>query len=249
MNPKLLIKTAEHFVRSNSPAILAGIGAAGAVATAYFAARVGFTVGYRTAHADEAGTPRKTKKEFVKEYWKDLLPPVITGTVTVGSIIGAVKIGNRRTAAITAAYSLSEKAFQEYKDKVTEKIGERKEQSVRDELAQQQVTATAPGREIVLMGTGDSLCCDLQNGRYFLAKMEQLKKAQNDINFQILHEGHAYLHDFYVMIGVYLPKESPYGHSMGWDKTHGPMELEFSVVLADETRPCLAFKYNYLEPV
>lgn len=249
MNPKLLIKTAEHFVRSNSPAILAGIGTAGAVVTAYLAHQAGYKLGRQLQFDEEHGSPAPTHKEVVRKHWKKYIPPVITGTVTVGSIIGAVKIGNRRTAAITAAYSLSEKAFQEYKDKVTEKIGERKEQSVRDELAQQQVTATAPGREIVLMGTGDSLCCDLQNGRYFLARMEQLKKAQNDVNFRVLNDGYAYLQDFYAMIGVYLPPEAPYGKDMGWTKERGPLELEFSVVLAEETRPCLAFKYNYVQPL
>lgn len=248
MNPKALIKAAEQVIRSNSPAILAGIGVSGVVVTGYLAARAGFKVGYRVNQDDHVGI-NQTKKDVIKEYWRHYVPPVIAGAVSVGCIIGATRIGNRRTAAITAAYSLSEKAFTEYRDKVTEKMGERKEQQVRDEMAQERVVSNAPGREIILMGGGDVLCYDLQTDRPFLANMETLKKAQNDINFRILSEGYAYLSDFYAMIKVYLPKESAYGYNMGWSKEKGPMELTFSAVLAEETRPCLAFKYNYLDPL
>lgn len=245
MNPKALIKAAEQVVRSNTPAILAGLGVSGVVGTAYLSYRAGATIGVGESVCGTSGD----WKQRIKDRWRHLAPPVVTGAVTIGCIIGAVKIGNRRTAAITAAYSISEKAFEEYRDKVTEKLGERKEQNIRDEMAQEKVTATAPGRDIVILGQGDVLCCDLHTGRYFLAGMVELKKAQNDVNFRVLNDGYAYLSDFYAMLKVYLPKETTYGHNMGWSKENGPMELKFSTVLAEETRPCLAFEYNYLKPL
>jgi len=249
MNPRALIKAAEQVIRQNSPAILAGLGATGVVVTAYFAHRSGYQTGYRQAHHDEHGGRSISKKEWVKENWKTYIPPVVAGTVSVGCIIGSARIGNRRTAAITAAYSLSEKAFQEYRDKVTEKMGARKEQNVRDEIAQERVANNVPSRDIILMGGGDVLCCDLRTDRYFLSSVEQLKKAQNDVNFRVLQDGYAYLSDFYSMIGVYLPKESTYGYHMGWSKEKGSMELTFSTILADDTRPCVTINYNYLDPL
>lgn len=248
MNPRAFVKAAEQLIRQNSPAILAGLGATGTVVTAYLAARAGYN--QRVFEEDNfSHLESMPVKEKFRQSWKTYIPPVIAGGVTVGCIIGAVKIGNRRTAAITAAYSLSEKAFQEYRDKVTEKMGERKEQQVRDEIAQERAVAGTPSREIVLMGAGDVLCYDLQTDRPFLGTMEGLKKAQNDVNFRVLKDGYAYLSDFYSMIGVYLPKESQYGYNMGWNKENGAMELTFSTILVDETRPCLAFKYNYLQPL
>jgi len=246
MNPKALIKAAELVVRQNSPAILAGIGVAGTVVTAYLAHETGRKTGMLEVPHDEMFDPLKNR---IKHHWKRYIPPVAAGVITAGCIVASVKIGNRRTAAITAAYSLSEKAFQEYRDKVTEKLGERKEQGLRDDLARDKVAGNAPGREIVLMGTGDSLCCDMRTGRYFLARMEQLKKGENDVNFRILQDGYAYLADFYAMLGVYLPKEVEYGTGMGWTKEKGAMELIITTVLADETRPCLAINYNYLQPL
>ena len=248
MNPRALIKAAEQVIRQNSPAILAGLGATGVVVTAYFAHEVGRGIGQQQAlNAQYDQNPKL--REVMKMHWKRYIPPVVAGTVSVGCIIGAVKIGNRRTAAITAAYSLSEKAFEEYRTKVTEKMGERKEQNVRDEIAQERVSNGAPSRDIILMGGGDVLCCDLRTDRYFLSSVERLKKAQNDVNFRVLQDGYAYLSDFYAMIDVYLPKESTYGYHMGWSKEKGSMELKFSTILADDTRPCVTINYNYLDPL
>lgn len=239
MNPKVLIKAAEQVIRSNSPAILGGLGVSGVVGTAYLAHRVGYDVG---RHAKE-GWEEQPFKEKLRLTWKGYIPPVLAGVVTAGCIIGAVKIGNRRTAAITAAYSLSEKAFAEYKDKVTEKIGERKAQQVRDEVAQEKVTATAPGREIVLMGSGPVPCCELHSNRYFYAEMETLNRARNEINDRILREDYATLAEFHTLVGIPTNRDAGV---FGWTKEGGLLSLEITTALMDETRPCIAFNYNYL---
>lgn len=240
MNPRALIKAAEDVIRSNSPAILAGLGVSGVVGTAYLSHRTGYEVGLR----DAVGGKPVTLKDRFKKDWKVYIPPVIAGVVTAGCIIGAVKIGNRRTAAITAAYSLSEKAFVEYKDKVAEKIGERKAQSVRDEIAQEKVSASAPGREIVLIGHGPVPCCELHTMRYFQGDMETLRRAQNEINDRILTCDYASLSEFYTLIGISPTEDSG---NFGWDHSRGLMRLDITTTLMDETRPCIAFSYNYLK--
>ena len=239
MNPKALIKAAEQVVRSNSPAILAGLGISGVIGTAYLSRQAGIN------HAwDRASGPPTDSKEDWKRCWKLYIPAAIAGGATIGCIIGAVKIGNRRTAAITAAYSLSEKAFVEYKEKVAEKIGERKAQTVRDEIAQDRVSATAPGREIVLVGAGPVPCCELHTGRYFHSDMETLKRAQNEINDRILKHDYATLAEFHHLIKI-SPTDS--AGDFGWDQSRGFLDLEITTTLMEETRPCLAFSYNYLK--
>lgn len=241
MNPKALIKAAEQIIRSNSPAILGGLGVSGVVGTAYLAARAGFKHGFdkRSGNFPES----KTNKQKAINYAKYYGAPVTVGVVTIGCIIGAVKIGNRRTAAITAAYSISEKAFAEYKEKVAEKVGERKAQQVRDEVAQEKVTATAPGREIVLMGSGPVPCCELHSNRYFYAEMETLNRARNEINDRILREEYATLAEFHTLVGIPTNRDAGV---FGWTKEGGLLSLEITTALMDETRPCIAFNYNYL---
>lgn len=237
MDLRALIKTAEHHVRSNSPAYLAGLGISGVVGTAYLAARAGFRAARRIGEEPLSTT------EKAKLVWTFYIPPALAGVATVSCIVGATKIHYRKTAALTAAYSLSERAFSEYKEKVIEKLGERKEQSIRDDLAQDKVGATAPAREIVLYGAGSVLCCELHTGRYFLSSMDVLKKSQNEINAKLLRDDYAYLADFHHLIGV---QNTQGAYDFGW-KSDRLLELEFSTVLADETRPCLAFGYNYLK--
>lgn len=247
MNPKALIKAAEHFVRANSPAILTGLGVAGTVTTGYLAHQAGYKTGQKDARDDGQMDPWKLRVKF---NWKTYIPPIATGAVTIGCIVFATRIGNRRTAAMTAAYSLSEKAFSEYKEKVAEKIGEKKEQGIRDEIAQEKVGGNAPAREMVILGTGNHLCCELRTGRYFLSDMESLRRAQNEVNDRLIKHRYVTLAEFYRLLNVYIPNEAA---NWGWDYDSGDtpekslMELKFSTVLADESRPCLAFDFNYLD--
>jgi hypothetical protein len=243
MDPKAVIKAAEQVIRSNSPAILAGLGISGLVGTAYLSHRSGYTLGRQLQFDEEHGSPTPTFKEVVRKHWKSYIPPVMAGLVTGGCIIGAVKIGNRRTAALTAAYSLSEKAFSEYKEKVTEKLGIKKEQNVRDEIAQDKVTKAAISRDTVLVGEGNVLCYELHTGRPFLCTIEKLRKAMNDVNFRVLNQDYATLSEFYYMVGLSPTSSSS---DFGWTSDK-PMELEFSTTMAEETRPCIAFEYNYLK--
>lgn len=240
MDVRSLIKQAQHHVRSNSPAYLAGLAISGVIGTAYLTGRVAYRIGRYEEKITGEIDPIQAR---IKHHWKKFIPPTLVGIGTVACVVGATKIGYRRTAALTAAYSLSERAFSEYKEKVVEKLGERKEQSIRDDLAQDKVRAVAPTREIVLYGAGNVLCCELHTGRPFLCDMDVLKKAQNEINAKLLRDDYAYLADFYNMIGISQTSSS---YDFGW-KSDKLMELEFSTVLADETRPCLAFGYNYLK--
>lgn len=247
LQPSMLVKQAEKFVRSNSPAILAGLGITGVVTTGYLAHQAGYTTAYEIMYYEIEGGKEPTKKEMWKRRaqanWKSYIPVALTGAITIGCIIGATRIGNRRTATLAAAYSLSERAFSEYKEKVVEKLGERKEQSIRDELAQEKVAGTAPSREVVLVGGGTVLCCELHTGRYFLSDHQTIKKAVNDINFRVLNHEYATLTDFYHLIG--LPATSS-SSDFGWTSDK-QMEISISSVFAEDTRPCLAFEYNYVK--
>lgn len=145
---------------------------------------------------------------------------------------------------MTAAYSLSERAFSEYKDKVKEKLGERKEQGVRDAIAEDRVRNNPPGQAVVVIGDGNSLCYELHTGRPFISSMEALKKAENALNARLLREDFAYLHNFYDLAGI---PHTDSDYDFGWtsDKL---MELEFTSLL-HEDKPVLAFAYNYYKPL
>lgn len=229
-------------VKSNSPEILTALGVSGVITTAYLAAKASFKSAVKLGYTD----PKQGFKEDVKLVWKEYIPASIAGGLTVCCIIGASKSNAKRTAAAVTAYSLTEKAFSEYKEKVVEEIGKGKEQKIRDEAAQQKVTNNPPtGKETLLVGPGYILCCELFTGRYFRCDMEKLQRAKNKINAKINNELYVALDEFYELIG--LPSTSNSGF-IGWNSDR-QMELLITTVLSDSGEPCLAFEYNYTKPL
>jgi hypothetical protein len=235
-------------VADNSPAIFTGIGAVGAITTAYLTGRASFKAA-QLIERDEttggtAGDPKQRFKERFQLTWKLYIPAAASATVTVSSIILANRIGHRRAAALAAAYAISEKAFGEYKDKVVEKFGEKKEQAVRDELAQDRVKRQ-PFNDIFVVGEGTSvLCFDSFTGRYFLSDVETLRKAQNDINYEVNNNYYASLSDFYEKIGLPATKMSD---EFGWN-ADTLLDLSFSTTLTEKNVPCLVIDFR-VDPI
>jgi hypothetical protein len=183
-------------------------------------------------------------KETAEIVWKVYIPPVVSAGVTIACIVGAAKASSRRTAAITAAYSLSERAFTEYREKVVEVLGKNKDQKVRDAIAQDKVTNNPPPA-ILTTSDGEVLCCELLTGRYFKSDMEALRKAENKINSMALGNGEASLSDLYYLLG--LPWTT-FSSENGWTAER-LLELEFSPIMAPGDKPCLAFDYSYIKPL
>jgi hypothetical protein len=243
-----LLKRAEKFTIDNSPAILTAIGITGTLTTAYLTGKASVKA-YdllldedTRRHAEGESPIRSDPKAMVKVVWQEYIPAAASGLLTISAIFAANRVSTRRATAMATAYSISERAFTEYKDKVVEKIGEKKEQEVRDEVAQDQVNRNPVDEsKVIITGNGDVLCYDRFAGLYFKSNMEALRKAENDVNYLILHQDYASLSDFYDLIG--LP---PTGVSeeVGWN-TDQLLELEFSTVLSPEGQPCIAIDFNH----
>lgn len=242
MNWADLIKRTERLFTSNSPHILTAIGVSGTLATAFLTGKASFQACNTIRHEElyEENRTMEPKERFLV-VWKLYIPAASTGVLTVVCIIAANRIGARRAAAIAAVYSISERAFVEYKEKVVETLGVNKEQALRDGLAQDRVTRDpVHDREVIITGNGEVLCHEAFTGRYFNCSMETLKKAQNDMNYQILNGMYASLSDFYEKIGLPL---TSFSDEIGWT-TDRSLELKFSATLSGDQRPCISFEYH-----
>lgn len=249
MNLAIFLNKAGQTLKSNTPEILTALGVVGVATTSYLSAKATIAAIDIVRHNEGVyGTPVDRKemiKERVKHTWKLYIPVALSGAATVACIIGASKSNSKRTAAAVTAYSLTERAFAEYKEKVIEQVGKGKEQKIRDEIAQDVVTNNPASKEVVIAGKGEVLCCELYTRRYLKSDMEALRKAQNDINAKVVHDLYVALDEFYDLIG--LPHTS-YSDRMGWDSGK-LMELMFSTTMSEDGDPCLAFDYNYLKPL
>src|SRR5215204_1916820 len=206
MSVSELLKRTEKLVVDNSPAILTALGVTGAITTAYLTGRASYKAALIIDQVERktgtAGDRRERIRQRTELVWRLYIPVVGTGVLTVACIIGANRIGTRRAAALAAAYTLSERAFSEYKDKVIETIGTKNEQELRDELARERVSRTTGSSEVVVLDGRQVLCFDSYTGRYFLSSMEELRAAQNKVNHRILNQYYASLGDYYTLVGL-----------------------------------------------
>jgi Family of unknown function (DUF6353) len=245
------VHKAKFLLENHSTTILTGIGVGGTVATAVLTGRASFKAARiieqeKLLFQDEVEAARLVDAELsrttkVKLVWKEYLPPVASGVLTITSIIVANKISSKKIAALAVAGGISERALQEYKDKVVEKLGERQSEKMRDEIAQDRVSKHPIGtKEVILAGTGEVLCYDMLSGRYFQSTVEEIKRAENKINFEIVQFMQASLSQFYDEIG--LPP-TPFTDSVGWN-SNNPIELQLSTVMSPDGRPCIAVDFT-----
>lgn len=244
-----IAKNIEKFAIANSPAILTATAVTGTVTVAVLTGKASFKAAELIAEAEVApaaagesefpvALDTKAKVELV---WQLYIPAATVGISTIAAIVMANQIGTRRTAAMAAAYSVSEKAFGEYREKVVTKLGEKKEQGVRDEIAQDRVAANPPTpQQIMMVSEKEVLCYDQFSGRYFNSTMENIKQAQNELNFQIINENYASLNDFYDQLGM---NTIEIGDEFGWSADN-KVDIRFSTVFSEDQRPCIAIDYT-----
>lgn len=247
MNVSTLLKAGEKYVIDNSPRILSALGVTGTLTTAYLAAKASFKVGdlLREAEAErvrlyEVPPPPMDKWDKTKIGWKYYIPAVASGAATVACIVAANSIGASRYAALAAAYKLSEKSSQEYKAKILEKLGVKKEQEIRDETAQDALDRHPMGSQVIITGDSDVICFDKYSGRYFKSDMQTLKKAMNDINYRVVQDGSATLAEFFEMID--LPTTLP-SEEVGWDHEN-KFDMKFSSLINEEDEPTIVIDYD-----
>ena len=238
-----IAKNVRTVMKKHSPEILTGIGIAGMITTTVMAVKATpKALTLIEEKKEEQNTEKLTVVETVKTAWYYYIPTAITGTISILCLIGASSSNARRNAALATAYTLSESAFKEYKDKVVEVIGEKKAQSVRDLAAKDKIEKNPVSKnEVIITNKGDMLCYDAISGRYFKSDIDKLKKAENKLNKMMLNEMSVSLNDFYYEIGM---DGIGIGDNIGWSINRGFIELNFSSQLTEDGTPCLVVDYS-----
>lgn len=180
-------------------------------------------------------------KDKVLLVWPQFIPAATTMAVTITSIFMRNKVGNERLAAMAAMYSVSEKTLTDYQAKVAEKLGDKAAQEVKDDIAQDRVRENPPTKSsIIYTNHGNVLFMDSISGRYFESTIEDVRKCVNDVNEQVLNQYYASLSDFYDELGL---APTAMSDDWGWN-TDALLEVTFSTVLTDDSRPCIYLEYR-----
>lgn len=240
----MVIRSVRQWSSEHSPGILMGFGITGVVATVVLSVKATPKALILLEDAEKEKGEELTKTEMVKVAWKPYIPVLISGGVSISCLIGANSANNKRNAALAAAYKISETALADYREKVIETIGEKKEKTVRDKVAQKRVESNPSSKNsIIINNNGNTLCYETVLGRYFKSDIDKIKKTVNELNSRMLREGYISLTDFYNEIGL---TPTPISDDLGWNVDNGLIEVYFSSQLADDGTPCIVVDYEKL---
>ena len=241
MNFKVLAKNGLNFIQKNQSTILTGLGVAGLVSTAVLTAQATYKA-TRTIHDEGFEVEELTVKERFLLTWRMYIPPVLMGGVSIACILGAHSANSKKNAALAGLYAITEDTLQDYRQKVKEKLGEKKEEEVYAEVAQEKLNKNPVSKnEIFLTGKGETLVYDSSSGRYFKSDIETIRKAANDLNQEMLF-GFQWmaLNDFYCALGLGAIKM---GEELGWTPDN-LIDIKFDTMIADNGEPCLVINLN-----
>ena len=252
---KTVFSIIKKFTKKNSPAVLSGVAMVGVVATAiaaYKAAPVAQKIVEEkkkeldlTKPSDKSAK-RAVVKEAVKEIVPVMAPPVLMGTVTIGCIFGSHSVSNRRIAALSAAYSISQNSLKDLTAKMNEMLGVKKTQSIKDAVTKDHLRSTPPPKEeqIIVTGDGTCLCKDMYSGRYFYSNADRIGKAIAWASSEARSSMYVCLNDFYDQLGL---QSIPLGEDLGWnvdDLIGGTLPITYTAILTEDDRPCLCVEYG-----
>lgn len=239
------IKNTQFALSKHSPEILTGLGIAGMITTTILAVKA-TPKALKEIKEYEDGILCNHEKiktmDAVKITWKYYIPAAVTGTVSIACLIGASSVNVRRNTALATAYKLSETALTEYKSKVIETIGEKKEHEVREAIAKDRIENNPVSQQnVIITGKGDTLCYDHLFGRYFYSDIDKLKKIENELNRRMRDEMYISLNEFYYEVGL-DPVDA--GDDIGWNIDRGYIDLDFSSHLTPDGKPCLDVSFS-----
>lgn len=241
-NISTLVKTAQKLLDENSPVILTGMAVAGTVATAWFTFKgtqsATLVISEEAQKRNRAANPVEgmasdlepiTNQEKFLLTWKFYAPSVVAVVGTSACMVFATKISLNRTAALGAALVIAERSGGDYKEKVKELLGDKKNTQIVDAIAEDKARFI-PSGYLPAPREGEQTFVDARTGRSISTTREKMDKAVNALNAEMLESTYASLSDFYEKIGMDAVQDSD---SVGWNNTR-LVELTYTAIMKDD---------------
>lgn len=238
-----LMTNVKTSVSKHSPEILIGFGVAGMITSTVLAVRsTPKALKLIEEKKKELNVDKLTPIETVKTAWKCYIPSATVALVSTGCLIGSSTISLKRNAALATAYKIVETGYKDYKEKVVETLGEKKEEAIREKIAKEKVEKNpVKHNEVVVTNNGNTLCYDVLSGRYFKTDIDKIKKAVNEVNRRMITEMYVSLNEFYYELGL---EGNKLGDELGWNIDKGLLKLDYSSILTENDEPCLVIDYE-----
>lgn len=240
-----ILQAGLHLARKNSPVILTVTAAVGVVGTAVLSTKAGSQIS-RDIDSEQfgrhPGVPSRTKTQIAKDTWRAWVPPVVSGTLTITSIVLLHTTHARRYAALAGLYTAGAVAFNEYRDSVQAMASKKTMEAIQDDVAEKAV-ARAETTETHIRDAigGDTLVYDGFSGRVFKSDIETIRQKVNTFNEVVLHSDSASVNEFYCLLGL---EGIQAGEDVGWRCDTGLLTIGYQSILTQEGKPALYLDYE-----
>lgn len=183
------------------------------------------------------------KKDLTKSYLtevgkhiKTLTPALTLGALSIASIMAGHNMLRKRHVAIVGAYAALQESYNDYREAVTEKLGEEEEYKLRADLAEKKagtkkVDPNKPVSEQVKNSAFSpyAKCFDESNPNWMgdaIYNTAFLRNQQNFFNDKLSVNGYVLLSDVYKALG-FNPSRAAY--QVGWVLGNGDSFIDFGV--------------------
>lgn len=226
--------TVSNWIRKNASTILTFLGAGGAITTVVLAVKATPKAIYKIQNAEidkgeeilNADLEGKVKKnhysinewpklsvaETVKVCWKDYIPTLAVGTASLACIFGANVLNRKQQESMAAAYAALASAFEGYRDKVNVICGPGTEKAIEKAIEQEKSDI-----ENDRPPWNETQTFYLSYGgkpEFFERTMEQVLKAEYELNRRFVLSGEVHLNDFLDILGL---DHVEGGDEIGWE--------------------------------
>lgn len=199
---------AKLFFKRNASTILTCVGGIGVVATAVVAVKDTPKAMQIIEKKTEEKGEDLTTIEKIKVAGPVYIPAIAIGVSTLACIFGANALSKHSQASLVSAYALLDNSYKEYKKKVEELYGEGADARVKGEVVRDKYNETDVPRE-----DEKQLFYDYFSERYFESTMEEVLKAEYELNRELHTKDYAYLNEFYDLLGL---DHIQSGWDLGW---------------------------------
>lgn len=170
-------------------------------------------------------------------------PSVVIGVASISALTGSHIALNRRNAGLTAGYAIMEKAYDEYRARVRDELGEEREQDIYRGVSVEKVKPVGSDKkEKVKIIDPNGLSpysrifdeCSTEWSKSAEMNRAFLKCAQEYFNMKLQSRGHVFLNEVYDHLGF---EHTSAGSVVGWVIGHdGDNYVDFGLYEAMNTR-------------
>lgn len=246
-----VIKKVTSTVVDNKNEILIGAGVASLITSTVLAVKATpKALNSIDDEKDELSVSELTRKDVVKVAWKHYIPSALCAIAGTSAIIAGATMNKRKSAALTALYSVTNQTFQEYRTQTKQMVGDEKareldkrttERVVRNRESQYIINDVDYNDFIDKTGNGTTIIKDEITGKVFMSSTRAVEKAIVKANRKIFTEGYITLNEWYSELDV---QGVPILDFFGWDANKTDLDIDFYGDTTPNGEPMLVMWYK-----